>query len=453
MDERVAASSEDSARPVGYGRIVRLAIPALGVLAAEPLYVLVDTAVIGHLGLIPLAALGASGAIMSFAAAAFNFLAYGTTGRAARLYGAGRRGDAVREGVLASWLALAIGLVFVAFVQVAVGPLLTVLVGGGPDASAVRSAAELWLRIASLGAPGILLALAGNGWMRGVQLTRRPLWFVLAGNGISVILCPLLVYPAGLGLVGSAIANVIAQAVVSVLFVVALVRERAATGVSLRPELAGIGRQLTVGRDLMVRTLAMQFCFLSAAAVAARMGAAQLGAHQIALQLWTFLALVLDSLAIAAQSLVGAALGGQRALAARGVARRVAIAGGVLGVGFGLVLFAGTSAIPRLFSSDSGVLEQAAVAWPLFALMVPLAGVLFALDGVLMGAGDLRFLRNLTLISTLGAFGPMVWIAYAADWGLGGIWVGLTLFVVVRLVGMAIRVASSRWLVLGPDRA
>ena len=432
----------------GVRAIVALGLPALAVLAAEPLYVLVDTAVVGHLGRVPLAALALGGTVLSLATMLGSFLAYGTTGRAARLYGAGRRADAVREGVQASWLALALGLAFVVVVQVTVRPLLGVLAGGGADAAAVRDAAETWLRVACLGAPGILLSLAGNGWMRGVQDTSRPFRYVLGGNLLSAALGPLLVYPAGLGLVGSALANVAAQAVAAGLFVRALRRE----GVSLRPDRTILRQQLSVGRDLTLRTAAMHACFVSAAAVAARFGVAQLGAHQIALQLWFFLALVLDSVAIAAQSLVGAALGAGRVGTARDVARTVAWLGGGLGVVAASALLAGRHAIPSLFTSAPDVLAQAAVAWPWFALMQPVAGVVFALDGVLIGAGDVRFMRDITLASTLGGFLPMVWIAYALDLGLGGVWAGLMLFLVIRLVGMTVRVARGRWASEGAHR-
>jgi putative MATE family efflux protein len=222
--------------------------------------------------------------------------------------------------------------------------------------------------------------------------------------------------------------------------------------VSLRPDRVLLRRQLTVGRDLTLRTVAMHACFVSAAAVAARFGVAQLGAHQIALQLWFFLALVLDSVAIAAQSLVGAALGAGRMGTARDVARTVAWLGGGLGVLAAVVLFAGRHAIPGLFTAAPDVLAQAAVAWPWLVLMQPVAGVVFALDGVLIGAGDVRFMRDITLASTLGGFLPMVWIAYALDLGLGGVWTGLMLFLVIRLVGMTVRVARGRWAVEGAHR-
>lgn len=421
-------------------RVTGLALPALVVLAAEPLYLLVDTAVVGHLGPVPLAGLAVGGVLMASAAWLGNVLAYGTTGRAARRFGAGQRGEAVSEGVQASWLGLGAGLVIVVLAQIFARPLMHVLVGG-PDAVEVRAAAETWFRIASLGVPAILLSLAGNGWMRGVQDTRRPVRYVLGGNALSIVLCPLLVYPAGLGLAGSAVANVAAQLVAAVLFVRALRAE----GVPLRPRPVLIRAQLRVGRDLTLRTAAIQASFLSAAAVASRLGAGPLAAHQIALQLFMFLALVLDSVAIAAQSLVGESLGAGRRDEARAVAWRVAGYGGVAGTAFAAVLLVTHDVLPRLFTSDAEVLAMTGLIWPWLAATQVAAGVVFALDGVLIGAGDVRFLRDVTLVSTIGGCLPLVWLAHLAGWGLPGVWAGLLAFVVIRLGGMVLRVAGQRW--------
>ncbi|PPA61435.1 MATE family efflux transporter [Micromonospora chalcea] len=426
-------------------RIAALALPALVVLAAEPLYVLVDTAVVGHLGRVPLAALAVGGTVMTLTAWVGTVVAYGTTGRSARRFGAGDRAAAVAEGVQASWLALATGVLVAIAIGIGGGALARTLVGGPGE---VADAAAGWLRVAALGAPGLLLAAAGNGWLRGIQDTRRPLLFVLGPNLLSAVLCPLLVYPAGLGLVGSAVANAIAQTLSGVLFAAALVRER----VSLRPRPRVIGQQLVLSRDLLVRGVAFQASFLSATAVAARFGAAAVGAHQIALQLWFFTVLVLDALAIAAQSLVGAALGGGDAAGARFLARRVALLGGLCGVAFAVLIAAGAGVVPSWFSSDPQVREQAMTAWPWFVALQPIGGVVFALDGVLIGAGDVRYLRNLTIVCAFGGFLPAIWLAYGLELGLGGIWAGLTLFVVLRLAGLLLRMRSGAWAVVGTVR-
>ncbi|OKI89468.1 MATE family efflux transporter [Micromonospora sp. CB01531] len=426
-------------------RIAALALPALVVLAAEPLYVLVDTAVVGHLGRVPLAALAVGGTVLTLTAWLGTVVAYGTTGRSARRFGAGDRAAAVAEGVQASWLALSVGVLVALAMQVGGGWLARTLVGGPGE---VADAAAGWLRVAALGAPGLLVAAAGNGWLRGIQDTRRPLLFVLAPNLLSALLCPLLVYPVGLGLVGSAVANAIAQTLSGGLFAAALVRER----ISLRPRPRLIRQQLVLSRDLLIRGVAFQASFLSATAVAARFGAAAVGAHQIAVQLWFFTALVLDALAIAAQALIGAALGAGDASGARALARRIALLGGACGVAFAVLIAAGAGLVPSWFSSDPQVREQAMLAWPWFVALQPIGGVVFALDGVLIGAGDVRYLRNLTIVAALGGFLPAIWLAYGLDLGLGGIWAGLMLFVVLRLVALLLRLRSGGWAVVGAVR-
>ena len=325
-------------------------------------------------------------------------------------------------------------------------PLTSALAGGtGPT----QRAAESWLRIAIVGLPGILLVLAGNGWMRGVQRTREPVVIVLVANAISAVLSPVLVYPVGLGLEGSAWANLAAQTVGGALFLRSL-RRAATTG--LAPDRAVMRAQLRVGRDLIVRSLAFQVAFLSAAGVASRMGTAQIAAHQIGLQLWEFTALLLDSFAIAAQSLIGAALGGADADGARRMAWQVSRWGLYAGIAFGALYAAGWLLIPRVFTSDAAVQHQAHLLWPWFVAMLPAAGIVFALDGVLIGAGDVAFLAWLTVAAGVLAYAPLNLAALHFDWGIGGVWAGLTAFILVRLVGTVARARGSRWLVTGESR-
>ncbi len=423
-------------------RLLALAASAFVVLAAEPLYLLVDTAVVGHLGVVPLAGLGVAAAIMALLTIVGTFVEYGTTGRAARWFGAGRVAAAVNEGVQASWLALGIGAVLVALGEAFAGPLTQLLAGG---TGATRHAAESWFRVAVIGLPGVLLVLAGNGWMRGVQRTREPVRIVLGANALSAVASPVLVYPLGMGLVGSALANVAAQCFGGVLFLRAA---RSAAG-TLRPDWTIMRAQLLVGRDLVLRSAAFQAAFLSAAAVAARIGTAQIAAHQIGLQLWEFTALLLDSFAIAAQSLVGAALGRADAAGAQRMAWQVARWGLCAGLVFGALLAAGASVVPRLFTSSPAVVHQTQLLWPWFVGMLPAAGVVFALDGVLIGAGDVAFLRTITIVAALGAFAPLNLAALRWHWGIGGVWAGLTAFILVRLVGMLVRTRDGRWAVLG----
>jgi putative MATE family efflux protein len=379
------------------------------------------------------------GGLLAWAAALLNFLAYGTTARSARRAGAGNRAGAVDEGVQATWLALALGLAVLALFQALAGPLTRLLAGGGGD---VAEAGEQWLRVASLGAPLLLISLAGNGWLRGVQELRRPMRFVLAGSLVSLVLCPLLVHTAGLGLVGSAIANVAGQTVSAALFVAALVRER----VAWRPRGAALRAQLGIGRDLLLRAVVLQLSFLVATGVVARAGTASLGAHQIAVQLFFFLALVLDAYAIAAQTLVGQALGGGRPDDARATARRVTWWGLGTGLAVALLLLALRPVVLPLFTDDPAVVGEATVAWWFLAAMQPVAGVVFALDGVLMGAGDVGYLRTVTIGAAVVGFLPLSLLALPLGWGLAGVWTGLTLFIGLRLVAVVARVAGDRWL-------
>jgi putative MATE family efflux protein len=425
-------------------RIFGLAVPALGVLAAEPLYVLVDTAVVGHLGAVPLAGLALGGVLLTQVSSQLTFLSYGTTSRTARLHGAGRRADAVREGVQATWLAVVVGLAVLVVGQLLAVPIARALSGDGQ----ITEAAVSWLRIALFGAPLILITMAGNGWMRGVQDTVRPLRYVLAGNGISAVLCPTLVYAAGWGLEGSAIANVVAQVISAGMFLASLVREK----VPLRPDAGLMRAQLGLGRDLVLRSLGFQACFVSAAAVAARTSTAALGAHQIVLQLWVFLALILDSVAIAAQSLVGAALGAGSSRQARGVAGQITRYGLVLGCVLCVVFAALSQVLPHVFTSDASVLGEIPHAWWFFVALQPIAGVVFALDGVLLGAGDAAFLRNATLISAGAGFLPLIWASLGFGWGLAGIWTGLSLFMLLRFAAVMVRWRSGRWAVVGAVR-
>ncbi|SHL27556.1 putative efflux protein, MATE family [Pseudonocardia thermophila] len=428
--------------------VLRLAVPALPVLAAEPLYLLVDTAVVGRLGAVALAGLAVAGVLFAQVTSALTFLSYGTTARAARLHGAGRRAEAVAEGVQATWLALAVGLVLLVVGQLVAEPVTAALGDGGEIAEAAVS----WLRIALLGTPLVLVTLAGNGWMRGVQDTRRPLWFVLTGNGVSAALCPLFVLVLDWGLIGSAWANVCGQTLAAALFFAALVGERSRGHVGLRPQPRVIAAQLELGRDLIARTLAFQVCFLSATAVVTRFGAQTAAAHQIVLQVWMFITLVHDALAIAAQQLVGAALGAGDGERARDLARRILRYGVVMGVVFAVVFAVLSGIAPPWFTPDAAVLAVVPVAWWFLTALQPVSGAVFALDGVLLGAGDAAYLRTTTLAAALVGFLPAIWASLAFGWGLAGVWSGLAAFMLLRLVAVLVRTRSGAWAVPGAVR-
>jgi putative MATE family efflux protein len=248
-----------------------------------------------------------------------------------------------------------------------------------------------------------------------------------------------------LELVGSAVANLAGQWVAALLFCRALLVER----VPLRIQPAVLRAQVVMGRDLVLRTMAFQACFVSAGAVAARFGAAAVAAHQVVLQLWNFLALVLDSLAIAAQSLVGAALGAGQLAHAKSVAWRVTIFSALASALLAGIFAVGASVFPSIFTDDRSVLDAIGVPWWFMVAQLPVAGIVFALDGVLLGAGDAKFMRNATLISALVGFLPLIWLSLAFGWGLLGIWSGLSTFMVLRLAFVGWRAFSGHWLVPG----
>jgi putative MATE family efflux protein len=421
--------------------IVRLALPALGALAAEPLYILVDTAIVGHLGRPQLAALGLAGTVLAGAFTIFNFLTYGTTAVVARAAGAGRSERAARLAAQALWVALAIGLLLVVLCEALAGPLLRALGAHGESGDHALT----YFRIAALGLPAALVALAGQGYLRGVSNLRRPLEIVVAANVANVILEVLFVYGFDWGIAGSAAGTAIAQAGMGIAFVVELLRPHAD---SKRPSLEAMRPMLRVGRQIFVRTTALYASFLFAASVCARMGDPELGAHQIALQLFFFLALVLDSVAIAGQVIVGRLLGAGDSEGAQASALRMIGWSVTLGAAFAAVLLPLADLLPRAFSSDPLVLHEAAELWPYFALMQPLAGAVFALDGILIGASDTSYL----MWSMLAASFVLVVLASAAlafDWGIVGVWIALDVLIAARFALLWVRFRGRRWAVVG----
>jgi putative MATE family efflux protein len=421
--------------------ILMLAVPALGALAAEPLYVLVDTAVVGHLGRSQLAALGVSAVILSTLFAVFNFLQYGTTAQVGRASGAGHEEAARRLGAQALWLCLVIGVVLAAAVA-ALAPRLVDLMGADGEAA---DYAVSYLRIVAFGLPSAFVALGAQGYLRGVADLRRPLVILAVGNGVNVVLNVLFVYGFDWGIEGSAAATAVGQTAMGVAFVVTLLRS---AGHELRPRPALMRRLLAVGRHIFVRTAALMSAFALAGAVVTRFGDAAIAAHQIAFQLWLFLALALDAVAIAGQVLVGRALGaGERERAFDASARMIWLAV-YAGVAFAVGLLLLEPVLPRLFTSDELVLDQAAEIWLLFALMQPLNGAVFALDGILIGASDGPFLAW-SMVVSFAVCATLSLAALAFDWGIVGVWVALVVLIVVRLALMLTRFRGRQWLVTG----
>jgi putative MATE family efflux protein len=426
--------------------ILRLAVPALGALAAEPLYLLVDTAMVGHLGTDELAALAIAATLLAGTFTLFNFLTYGTTAQVARYHGAGDEAAAGQIAAQALWLSAGIGIVLTALLASLAVPLVELIGGDGR----VGELAVDYLRIGSLGLPAALIALAGQGYLRGVSDLRTPLVIVVVANAVNVVLNVVFIYGFDWGLNGSAAATVVAQAGMGAAFVRALL---AAPADSRRPSLARMRPLARIGTEIFVRTTALYASFLVASAVLARIGKDSLAAHQIAFQLFVFLALVLDAIAIAGQVIVGRTLGAGDADAAHAAARRMIEWAVVAGAAFGLVMLLLIDVIPRAFTSDPDVIDRAKAIWPLFALMQPANGAVFALDGILIGAGDTRFLMYGMLVAAVGFYVPVALLALAFDWGIVGVWIGLVGLIAVRLATCGWRFSSRRWALVGAPRS
>ncbi|HET9242075.1 MAG TPA: MATE family efflux transporter [Gaiella sp.] len=421
--------------------ILRLALPALGALAAEPLYILVDTAIVGHLGRSQLAALGAAATVLSVLAM-FNFLQYGTTAQVARASGAGEDRVARRLGAQALWLSLAIGVALAAAIAVLAAPIVELV--GVEDETA--DYATTYLRIVSIGVPSFFVALGGQGYLRGVSELTSPLVVIVLANLLNVVLEVLFVYGFDWGIEGSAWGTAIAQTCMGAAFVWLIVRRVGRHDLAPLPQLAR--RLLSIGKFLFARTAALISSFLLAGAVVARFGDAELGAYQISFQLWIFLALVLDAIAIAGQIIVGRELGAGRAERAYDASVRMIGLSVLVGATFSVLLLALADVLPHVFTSDEAVLAQCALLWPIFALMQPLNGAVFALDGILIGASDGPYIAA-SMVVAFVACAVSLAVVYAADWGVRGVWGALAVLIGVRLATMGVRFLTRRWLVTG----
>ncbi|MEU3292128.1 MATE family efflux transporter [Streptomyces longwoodensis] len=427
--------------------IVTLAVPAFGALVAEPLFVMADSAIVGHLGTAQLAGLGVASALLTTAVSVFVFLAYATTAAVARRMGAGDLQAAIRQGMDGIWLALLLG----AAVIVVVLPTAPALVGlfGASDTAAPY--ATTYLRISSLGIPAMLTVLAATGVLRGLQDTRTPLYVAVGGFVANAALNAGLVYGAGLGIAGSAWGTVIAQCGMAAVYLVVVVRGARRHGASLRPDAAGIRASAQAGAPLLVRTLSLRAILMIATAVAARLGDADIAAHQIILSLWSLLAFALDAIAIAGQAIIGRYLGAGDADGARAACRRMVQWGVAVGVVLGALVVVSRPVFLTLFTSDAAVQDAALPALVIVALSQPVSGIVFVLDGVLMGAGDGPYLAWAMLV-TLAVFAPVAFLVPVFGGGLTALWAAMTLMMIVRMVTLWLRSRSGRWIVTGATR-
>lgn len=442
------ATAAPKAAPRQHDReIFALALPAFGALVAEPLFVMADSAIVGHLGTPQLAGLGIAAALLATGVSVFIFLAYATTAAVSRRVGAGDLQAAIRQGMDGIWLALLLGAAVIVLL-LPTAPSLVSLFGAS---DAVAQYAVTYLRISALGIPAMLVVLAATGVIRGLQDTRTPLYVAIGGFALNGVLNVALVYGAGLGIAGSAWGTVIAQCAMAAAYLFVVVRGARRHGASLRPDAAGIRACAQAGAPLLIRTLSLRGVLMIATGVAARLGDADIAAHQILLSLWSLLAFALDAIAIAGQAIIGRYLGAGDTEGARAVCRRMVQWGVVSGIVLGVLVIIARPVFIPLFTSDPAVESALLPALLVVAVSQPVSGIVFILDGVLMGAGDGPYLAWAMLV-TLAVFAPAALLVPAMGGGLTALWCAMTLMMLVRMVTLQLRARSGRWLIAGATR-
>lgn len=424
--------------------IARLAVPALGALVAEPLYVLADTAVVGRLGTEELAGLAVASSALLAGYSIFIFLAYGTTAAVSRLLGAGADREAAHQAVQGLWLAAAIGAVVTVVVLALGGPIVGALGADG----AVRDHAEVYLRVSALGIVPQLLTFAGTGYLRGLQDTRTPLVVAVAAALANLVLELVLIPGLGFGIGASAASTVVAQVGAAGVFLWLILRATARLGAGVRPDPPAIRRLGRAGWDLLVRTVALRGALTVLTAVAARIGTVDVGAHEIAFAVWSLLALGLDALAIAGQAMVGRHLGAGDVDRARSVGRRMLELGVVGGLLATVVVLALRPVLPDVFSTDPAVVALAGFLLVHVAVLQPVNAVAFVLDGLLIGAGDMAFLARSMVGAALLAV-TAAGLVLALGLGIGWLWGAIALLMVSRAGILSVRWRSGRWAVVG----
>ncbi|PPF18688.1 MATE family efflux transporter [Rathayibacter sp. AY1A4] len=424
--------------------ILRLAVPALGSLVAEPLFLLTDSALVGHLGAVPLAGLALGGTVLQTIVGLMVFLAYSTTPRVGRALGEGDERRAVAAGIDGGWLALLLG-AGIAVVGALTAPAVVALFGAEP---AVAEAGVRYLAVSMAGIPAMLGVFALTGLLRGFQDTRTPLVIAAGGFALNAALNAVLIYPAGLGITGSALGTVIAQWAMLAAYAGVALRLARRVGTPLRPHLAGLASSAGSGGWMLLRTASLRAAILLAVATATSLGAEELGAFQVAMTLFSTVAFALDAVAIAAQALLGRLLGAGDAGQARAVTKRCVTWGIGAGVVLGALVTGLSGVLPYVFSSDPEVLRLLPAAIAVVGLTAPLGGYVFVLDGVLIGAGDGRYLA-LSGLANLAVFVPLALLAPAApaEWRLLALWLAFAVgFLGARAVTLGLRVRSDVWL-------
>lgn len=430
--------------------IAKLAIPALGALIAEPIYVLADTAVVGNLlGTNALAGLSVASQTLLTFHAIMVFLAYGTTAAVSRLLGANQQTKAAHQAVQGLWLAAGMGIALALVAWVFADPILS-LIGETDDgnAEAVLAQARTYFIVSLWGLPASLLVLSGVGYLRGLQDTTKPLIVALVTAVFNLVLELILIVGFDLEIGASAFATVIAQWIGAAAYLWWIGRDVTSHDVRLTPDFSEIFRLLRVGGALFVRTVSLRASFTVTVAAASRISTEALAAHEIAFQFFILTALALDSVAIAGQAMMGRFLGAEDEAGARAAGRRVLGWGIAVGL-VALVLFgAGAPFLPDLFTNDAAVASLAVIAMIHLALMQPINGVVFALDGILIGAGDQSFLAW-AMAGAAAIFIPLAIAVPAMGLGLGWLWGSIWVLMVVRAISLIWRFRTDDWLRLG----
>ncbi|MCX6502897.1 MAG: MATE family efflux transporter [Microbacterium sp.] len=429
--------------------ILALAVPALGALVAEPLFLIVDAALVGHLGVVPLAALGIASAVLQTIVGLMVFLAYSTTPAVARRFGAGNHGSAVSAGIDGMWLALGLGFVLATIGSLATPWLVSLL---GADA-AVSAQAESYLGISMWGLPAMLIVFAATGLLRGMQDTVTPLWIAGAGFTANAALNAFFIYGVGWGVAGSAAGTVVAQWAMVAAYAVVVGRLARRHSASLRPRADSVTASARAGGWMFLRTVSLRAALLATVFVATTLGTDELAGWQVAFTIFTTAAFALDALAIAAQALIGRGLGAGD----EGFVRRVlgrTIAWGVwFGVVVGLIIGALSGVIGLLFTSDPAIAALVQPALIVLAVAQPVCGVVFVLDGVLIGAGDGRYLALVGVLNLVPFVPVLLVIAWLGTTGAAGLaWLAVAFFgvyMLARLITLAARVRGARWLTVG----
>lgn len=419
--------------------IAKLAIPALGALAADPLVSLVDTAFVGRVGGTALASLAVAAAVFGVAFGLFNFLAYGTTPIVARAMSRGRKGEAGRVAVAAGGIGVALGVTSAVVLVVAATPVLSAMGATAETASQARS----YLVIRSLALPAVMLVTVGHGVYRGLQDTRTPFVVTAGLNAVNLVLDPLFIFGFDWGLQGAAWATVIAQWLGAAGFVALLGGRGSQLDVRAAvPQRSDLRLLLGAGRALVLRTGSLLAVLTLATAVAARVGTDEVAAHQVVFQVWFFLSLVLDALAIAGQALVGKMVAVDRRSAAQ-VAARLLWIGGFFGVVVSLCLVLARPWLPGWFTSDRDIVSAIEGIYPFLVAMQPINALVFVWDGVIIGATDFGFLAR-TMAASAAAAAVLLLAVGPMGWGLAGVWWSVAALMAGRLT------AAVWWQARGP---